>query len=142
MARPRKSETARAVHSWLRADRGRASEFVCPCGERAREWAYQYTSTDEKADERGYKFSLDLGDYLPMCVSCHRKMDHQKDPEQHRRKTEGARQRMIEMNKDPQYHDSRVANSRVNGRKAIATMRAAGTLEEFTRKGGKARQSF
>jgi len=120
-----------------------ADQGSCPCGSPAREWAYQYSAIDERVEEEtGRKFSLDPSDYVAMCIPCHRRLDHQKDPEQHRGKAESARQRMIAMNQDPQYHEQRMERGRENGRKRIAAMREAGTLSEWTSKGGKARHGL
>lgn len=58
-----------ATHRWLRKNRGRASTFVCPCGKQAYEWAYQHGGDPEDTDG-----------YLPMCRSCHRKLDYEKSP--------------------------------------------------------------
>ena len=66
--------TYNAVHLRLRASYGPATKFVCPCGEPAKQWAYQHTSEAELTSELG-PYCVDLGHYLAMCVSCHKKMD-------------------------------------------------------------------
>jgi hypothetical protein len=140
MSRPRSSTSYRAIHKRLRADRGRAADLPCnSCGKSAREWAYLYNGDPELTDPEGRKYAMNTACYAPMCVSCHRKWDHQQDPERHANKAQKARERMTAINKDPRYHEQRVENSRRNGRKTIAAMREAGTLGDFTSKGGKAR---
>ena len=65
------------VHRKLKDTRGRASSLDCYlCGKRARDWAYQHTSSDEKVDLRtGRVYSDDPRDYEPMCRACHRQRD-------------------------------------------------------------------
>lgn len=65
------------VHRKLKDTRGRASSLDCYlCGKRARDWAYQHTSSDEKVDPRtGRVYSDDPRDYEPMCRACHRQRD-------------------------------------------------------------------
>lgn len=58
-----------AVHARLRKERGKAREHLCACGKQAKHWAYKHGSGN------GLKYSLDMNDYEPMCVSCHRKLD-------------------------------------------------------------------
>jgi len=65
-----------AVHERLKRERGKASEHCCTCGAPARDWAYQGTTGEEKIEKyNGRKYSENLGDYLPMCRSCHLKLD-------------------------------------------------------------------
>jgi len=140
MSRPRKSITYRAIHKRLSVDRGRARDFACSrCNALAREWAYLYNGDPELVAPDGKRYSVNQDCYEPMCSSCHKKWDHQKDPDRHAVKTQKARERMIAMNKDPKYREVRLENSRRNGRNAIARMRENGNLEEFARKGGLAR---
>jgi hypothetical protein len=140
VSRPRKSTTYRAVHKCLRVDRGRARDFACSrCSAEAREWAYFYNGNPELRSPDGKRYALDQDCYEPMCSSCHKKWDHQQDPERHAVKTQKARERITAMNKDPKYHEVRVANSRQNGHRSIARMREDSTLRDFTSKGGKAR---
>lgn len=59
-------------------ERGKAKEHVCTCGKPAQEWAYM-GDDDEKiataAYELGKVYSQNLDAYIPLCCSCHRKMD-------------------------------------------------------------------
>jgi hypothetical protein len=68
-----------AVHKRLRKHRGRAALYACvDCGEPARQWAYDYTATDERhATVRGsiVAYSFDLNDYSPRCTACHGSFD-------------------------------------------------------------------
>lgn len=67
-----------AVHERLRKSRGRAAEHVCECGQPARQWAYDGSDPNELSDTdhgRPVTYSADLSRYVPMCVSCHRRLD-------------------------------------------------------------------
>jgi hypothetical protein len=74
-----------AVHDRLRRRRGKASDHACVgCGEKARDWAYDYTCPDEAVWlERNLVYSHDVDRYQPMCTSCHRLQDnaHRRDIE-------------------------------------------------------------
>lgn len=64
------------VHQRLKKKRGRAAAHPCAaCGDPARQWAYDHADPDEKIDERGYAFSVNLEHYKPMCASCHKRFD-------------------------------------------------------------------
>lgn len=54
-----------AAHTRLSKERGNANTHTCPCGKRAREWAFD--------EPTGY--SLDFSRYTAMCQSCHHKLD-------------------------------------------------------------------
>jgi hypothetical protein len=74
-----------AAHMRVRALHGKASDWPCSaqCGKQAREWAYCHDSSVEKTgwtkDRRGGQqlkpFSPDDFDYVPLCHSCHVKID-------------------------------------------------------------------
>lgn len=69
------------VHVLLRELRGPARDYDCLCGEPATEWAYQHTGSPELRDENGgAPHSADPDDYEPMCGSCHKRLDIEKDP--------------------------------------------------------------
>ena len=53
------------AHFELRRDRGPASAQVCPCGQQARDWAF-----DEPTG-----FSFDQARYTALCGSCHSAQD-------------------------------------------------------------------
>jgi hypothetical protein len=63
-----------AIHLRLKRDQGAASSHVCPCGEPATQWAYQHCAEHELSSAKG-PYSLDQADYLPMCYSCHARLD-------------------------------------------------------------------
>lgn len=63
-----------AVHLRIKARRGSAGLHECPCGKRAKQWAYNHAAVDELFEE-GMPYSANLNDYTPMCVSCHKKLD-------------------------------------------------------------------
>lgn len=65
------------VHRWVSADRGRARGHACvECGGRADTWSYDHKDPDERRDDRGRPFSLDVQHYDPRCYSCHAKFDN------------------------------------------------------------------
>lgn len=65
------------AHCRLREQLGRADARLCvSCGKQAQDWAYIYTDPDVRYDATsGRPFSLDSKCYVPMCRSCHRRMD-------------------------------------------------------------------
>jgi hypothetical protein len=70
------SATYLAAHKRVHTDRGKASEHACSeCGDRAQEWAYDHTDPDEQLSDRGYRYSLNVECYVPMCAKCHRAFD-------------------------------------------------------------------
>ena len=73
----------RAVHDRLRRERGPARGYLCDrCGEPALDWAFQYPEGRiEVCPDTRRRFSSDPADYLPLCRSCHLRMDWEKDPE-------------------------------------------------------------
>lgn len=76
-------KTYRQIHDELYEVRGLASGFPCvSCREQASEWAYRYNGDPEipRTLDRG-PYSENIQDcYQPMCMSCHRKHDFEKDP--------------------------------------------------------------
>jgi len=68
--------------TYLQAHRqlGPAQAYTCPCGELARDWAYQYTATNELLED-GRPYSEEAVDYIPMCRSCHQTLDYSKGVE-------------------------------------------------------------
>ena len=67
--------TYNAVHFRLRHQRGRAAAQTCECGEPAAEWAYDHSKSEPKVDPEGKPYSTDLARYIPLCRSCHRRLD-------------------------------------------------------------------
>lgn len=75
------SETYRAVHKRVGAARGKATGHACArCDGRAEHWAYDHADTEEVTGptDRGIvvAYSLDPDHYLPLCISCHVKLDN------------------------------------------------------------------
>lgn len=66
-----------AVHGRLQRRLGRADARVCLfCGKSAKDWAYTHSDPEVKQDpESGRPYSLDIKCYIPLCGSCHRRMD-------------------------------------------------------------------
>lgn len=82
LAEPQWAEhvTYHAVHGQLVAQRGRAADLTCGCGNPAKDWAYQHNDPDALVDERGYFYSLKFDEcYTPMCRSCHNLLDRDPD---------------------------------------------------------------
>lgn len=54
--------------------RGKASEHTCPCGKKARDWAYDHSDAEEKVVGTGrlagIAYSLDPAHYVAMCRKC------------------------------------------------------------------------
>lgn len=64
------------VHNLLREALGAASEFGCPCGDQATEWAF--LGCDEAVEVNGlgaYCAHACPSEYAPRCRSCHRALD-------------------------------------------------------------------
>lgn len=70
-----------AAHKRVERAKGKATEHDClGCGEQAEQWAYRHGSPKERTESTpGYKimkrYSPDVNDYMPLCVSCHIKYD-------------------------------------------------------------------
>jgi hypothetical protein len=65
-----------AAHDRVRRWRGPARAQTCAaCGAPARHWAYRHDDLNERRDDRGYAYSLDVDHYDPMCVPCHKRSD-------------------------------------------------------------------
>lgn len=65
------------VHCRLREKRGNADAHPCSmCDRRAKDWAYAHTDKDVRYDPKtGYPYSLKLTHYIPLCRSCHKRLD-------------------------------------------------------------------
>jgi len=76
------------AHLRLYDRRGSASQYVCPCGKQAREWAYNHRSKQEQTGERRVHrsqgrisvqssavWSGNPADYDALCTRCHRILD-------------------------------------------------------------------
>lgn len=63
------------VHWRIKQVRGSASQYLCPCGERAEDWAYIGPTDPPFRDERGMPYSADLSHYEAMCTLCHVRLD-------------------------------------------------------------------
>ena len=65
-----------AVHMRVRVALGPASARMCGCGARAEEWAYDHSDPNGRVDPKsGMRYSTDIARYMPMCATCHRRMD-------------------------------------------------------------------
>jgi len=68
-----------AIHSRLKREHGKASEHACArCDESAVDWAYDHACPNEKTVERRgriYAYSTNPDRYLPLCRSCHTRLD-------------------------------------------------------------------
>lgn len=95
-----------AVHNRLRRIRGNASNFTCPCGEQAKEWAYRNQSAHQITDREGRRYSPYAGENLLMddgkrkCRTCvyARNRKRPLTPEQKERKNALQRLRRRERN--------------------------------------------
>lgn len=65
------------VHNRLVRERGSASAHRCGmgCGRQAKHWAYDYSDPAPLLSRIGLPYSLDLGNYWPLCASCHLRSD-------------------------------------------------------------------
>ena len=66
-----------AAHDRVRRDRGPASEHTCAAcrRNRAHQWAYDHSDSNERVDPQLGPYSLDPARYRPLCVSCHKLAD-------------------------------------------------------------------
>ena len=83
--------TNAVIHKRLVRERGSASDYTCSCGKPALDWAYQYTAGDQelRGEDNLGPYSLNPGDYLPMCRACHRRFDLEHDPVLRERLSQG-----------------------------------------------------
>ena len=63
------------AHLRLKKDLGCPAEYLCLCGEPAREWAYMGGDPNELISDQGRRYSLDQSRYVAMCFTCHRRRD-------------------------------------------------------------------
>lgn len=65
-----------SVHQALTKRWGPARDHLCAgCLGPAAEWAYLHTNKNPSRNRKGSPFSTSLGDYAPLCRSCHRTLD-------------------------------------------------------------------
>lgn len=75
--------TYAAMHLRLNRDRGPASDFACAhCGGAAADWAYDHCDPEElmgfaRPGKAAVPYSADQAHYVPLCRSCHYRLDHQ-----------------------------------------------------------------
>lgn len=70
--------TYTAVHQRLRYRRGRAAEHRCvDCGGTAAQWSYERTDGPGHRESPTGPYSVDLDDYSPRCIPCHKRFDLQ-----------------------------------------------------------------
>lgn len=69
-----------AVHDRIRRQRGLPTEYPCAdCGGPAKQWAYDHKDPNERiAIDHGKPkpYSTDVSRYQPLCLRCHRRLDH------------------------------------------------------------------
>lgn len=70
----------RAMHYRIARVRGAARIYLCiDCGDQAQEWSLSKSAVDvhvsEATNSAGKEYSLDVYDYEPRCMPCHRKHD-------------------------------------------------------------------
>lgn len=65
-----------AIHQRLTRARGRARTHTCvDCSDPAAQWSYSRTNGPGHRESEVGPYSVDLNDYDPRCVSCHKKFD-------------------------------------------------------------------
>lgn len=64
------------IHEQITRERGAASNRMCSCGKRAKDWAWFHNTDPE-----------DVYNYTPLCRSCHRKYDMTDEERNKLRKT-------------------------------------------------------
>ena len=65
-----------AAHTRVRNQRGKASCHPCSaCPAQANDWAYDNADSNERIDDRGRRYSLDVMRYQPLCHECHMGLD-------------------------------------------------------------------
>ena len=71
------ADSYQEAHRKVRKARGKASDYVCPCGTPARDWAFQYTAREPlfTEDDKPRVYSMEPSDYEPLCRGCHQKFD-------------------------------------------------------------------
>lgn len=77
MRKSRGITTYSGAHANVVMFRGKAQNYLCKCGEPARDWAYGHDEPcpNELINQLGQQFSLDPKRYRPMCRRCHRLFD-------------------------------------------------------------------
>ena len=66
------------LHQRLRKARGKARAHACvDCGVSADHWSYNNSGEYERVSPEGRRYSLDIKQYEPRCVSCHSRFDAQ-----------------------------------------------------------------
>lgn len=64
------------VHLRLRNGRGPASGYRCQhCDGPAEHWAYDHADLDERLDDQGRLYSVNLDHYCALCAACHKRFD-------------------------------------------------------------------
>lgn len=63
------------AHDRLRRWRGPASECVHCSSSGPYQWAYDREKAKKRLVEDGMPYSPDVNDYIPLCVSCHKRYD-------------------------------------------------------------------
>lgn len=68
----------RTMHTHLEREQGKARRRKCTyCGAQARDWSYNYEDPDVQYEPGNeMPFSLKLEHYIPLCSSCHHRLDN------------------------------------------------------------------
>jgi hypothetical protein len=115
------------IHIHLRETLGPAANFQCPCGAQAAQWAYQYLGHGEEMRDHAGTYSTDPRDYLPMCASCHVKLDVSRNPlygERLRERAMKGRASIARLRReDPSYAERAREASRRGGQAAAYALR-------------------
>lgn len=69
--------TYHAMHCRIRSVKGRASNYICPCGSWAQDWSYNRGCAGEVMSERNFPYCYHVDHYEPLCRACHRIKDTQ-----------------------------------------------------------------
>lgn len=66
-----------AMHERIYRMRGPATDHTCQrCGKSAEDWAYDHSDPSERVELGKGPYSTDPAHYMPLCHSCHMKLDH------------------------------------------------------------------
>lgn len=72
--------TYKSLHTKINRKRGRADNYECPCGNAAKHWSLMTvknpsTLREGRVSKWTLSYSLDIWDYMALCVSCHKHLD-------------------------------------------------------------------
>jgi hypothetical protein len=67
--------TYHGAHQRTTKARGAAKGHLCACGNQAKQWALNHQRCAHPLESSWGPYSSEPGDYDPMCVPCHKRMD-------------------------------------------------------------------